>query len=172
MGFTGFEIRGLDDLINVLDSLARGEILQAIAKAMEQLGEALLREAQKRTPIDTGLLWHSLQRGHPQNLWQLDLRRGVVRLTLGTDVDYALFIEQGHWTNPQGVPIRWVPGYWLGDRFIYDPTSDTGMALKQQWVPGAHMFEIAFEEIERLAPDFLDRVLEEVFDRAAKRIRA
>lgn len=169
---TGFSIRGLDSLITVLEDLAYRDLIDTLHKALEQIGEWLLREAQKKTPIDTGLLWHSFQRGHPQNIWRVDIKRGVVQLTLGTEVEHALPIEEGHWTNPQGVAVRWVPGYWLGGKFYYDPSSDTGMALKQQWIPGYHMFEIAFEQIEALAPGYLSRTIQEVFDRAAKRIRA
>lgn len=168
---SGFEISGLDDLIRELEALANRDLIQAIHKALEQLGEWLLREAQKHTPIDSGHLWHAWQRGHPENIWRIDVSRGIIQLQLGNDVDYAGWVEEGHWANPQGVAMRWVPGYWLGGKFFYDPSSDTGMALKQQWIAGVHMFEIAFEEIGRLAPGYLEQVLEEVFDRAAKRIR-
>ena len=69
-------------------------------------------------------------------------------MEVGTNLEYAAFVNDGHWTNPRGVARRWVPGYWEGDRFIYDPQAKTGMALKQHWVEGAHYFEGALRAFE------------------------
>lgn len=169
---SGFSIRGLVSLRNWVQELIDQEVPRALSEALAEIGRWILERASELAPRDTGMLAESLKPGHSMNIWRVEWSRGAVQLIIGSDAEHAVPVEEGHWTNPQGVAIRWVPGYWVGDRFIYDPTSDTGMALKQQWIPGAHMFEIAFEQIEALAPGFVERKLQEVFDRAAKRIRA
>ena len=60
---------------------------------------------------------------------------------------------------------RWVPGRWNGDRFIYDPSSKTGMLLKQKWVPGKHYWDSALRIIEKMFPKLLDRKMQEWIDR-------
>lgn len=167
---SGFHIQGLRALIESLDALVQRELHQVLQEALEQLGTWLLQLTQQRTPIDTGELYQSFNRGHPLNIWRVNFERDTLELHVGSDADHALPVEEGHWANPQGVAVRWVPGYWSGDRFIYDPASDTGMALKQQWIPGYHMFEIAFEQLDPIAQNYLAAKIQGVFDRAAKRI--
>lgn len=167
---SGFEIQGLDSLIESLETILQRDLSAAIHAALEQMGEWLMRDAQRLSPIDTGRLYYSWQQGDPDNLWRINFERGVIQLQLGTDVPYSGWVEEGHWANPQGIAVRWVPGYWVGDKFHYDPTSNTGMALKQQWIPGYHMFEIAFESIEALSPNFVAYTIQGVLDRAAARV--
>ena len=83
---------------------------------------------------------------------------------MGTSVNYAGYVNDGHWTNPKGVKTRFVPGKWEGDRFIYDPSADGGMVLKQQWVEGSHYWESALRIIDRMYPELLDRKLQEWLD--------
>lgn len=42
--------------------------------------------------------------------------------------------------------------------------ADTGMALKQQWVEGAHYWESALRILERVYPALLDSKLQEWLD--------
>ena len=60
---------------------------------------------------------------------------------------------------------RFVPGHWDGDRFIYEPGADSGMVLKQQWVPGSHYWESGIKIIEKMYPQLLDTKLQDWLDR-------
>ena len=85
-------------------------------------------------------------------------------LEIGTSVNYASYVNDGHWTNPKGVEKRFVPGYWNGDRFIYDPSAKCGMILKQKWVEGKHYWESAVRIIEKIYPTLLDEKLQRFID--------
>ena len=85
-------------------------------------------------------------------------------LEVGTSVEYAGYVNDGHWTNTKGVERRFVPGYWEGDRFIYDPAAKGGMMLKQHWVEGKHYWESALRILDRIYPELLEAKLQEWLD--------
>ena len=76
-------------------------------------------------------------------------------------MEYASYVNKGHYLNPKGVNTRFVPGYWKGDRFIYDPGAKTGMMLKQKFIEGSHYFDHAIEDIEKKIPTFMNARVEE-----------
>ena len=55
------------------------------------------------------------------------LSDGDLSLEVGTNVKYAKWVNDGHKANPDGVASRFIPGKWVGDRFIYDPNAKEGM---------------------------------------------
>ena len=122
-----------------MERAARGDFRAEFGLYIEALGSEFLRVLQdeiiRRRVLDTRLLLASFERGGDGNVW--NLTEGGLTLEVGTNLEYAAFVNDGHWTNPSGVALRWVPGYWEGYRFIYDPEATTGMALKQHWVEGA-----------------------------------
>lgn len=56
-------------------------------------------------------------------------------LEIGTNVEYASFINDGHWTVSDE-NVRWVPGYFQGSRFIYDPSASTEWRSKNSGSAG------------------------------------
>ena len=58
-----------------------------------------------------------------------------------------------------------MPGTWEGDRFVYDPSADTGMVLKQRWVEGTHYFDSAVRIFEKMFPDILEAKLQDWINR-------
>ena len=96
------------------------------------------------------------------NVWEVS--DGGLSLEVGTNVEYAAYVNDGHWTNPKGVDRRFAPGTWEGDRFVYDPGAKTGMVLKQKWVEGAHYFDSAVRIFEKMFPDILEAKLQEWID--------
>lgn len=81
--------------------------------------------------IDIEKLLSSFEKGAEDNLWIV--QSGGLSLEVGTQLDYASFLNDGHWMSKQDV--RWVPGRFQGSQFIYDPAASTGMALKRKWIP-------------------------------------
>lgn len=128
-----------------MDKFAKGDFRKELEQYIDTVGFDFLRAVQdeiiRRKVLDTRLLLNSFEKGSEGNIWELT--DGGLTLEVGTNIEYASYVEDGHWTNTKGVSRRWVPGYWSGDRFIYDPTADTGMLLKQKWVEGKHFFESA-----------------------------
>ena len=85
-------------------------------------------------------------------------------LTVGSTLDYAQWVNDGHWANPSGVAVRFVPGSWSGDRFVYSPGAKGGMILRQQWVEGYHFWEAGLRIIEQMIPKFLETKLQQWLD--------
>ena len=109
--------------------------------------------------VDTRLLLNSFQKSGEGSVFIA--QEGGLQIEVGTNVEYASFVNDGHWLNPRGVDMRWVPGEWQGERFIYQPGAKTGMLLKQKWIEGSHYFDDAIRLMERMAPQFMERKMEQ-----------
>ena len=109
--------------------------------------------------VDTRLLLNSFQKSGEGSVFIA--QEGGLQIEVGTNVEYASFVNDGHWLNPKGVDMRWVPGEWQGERFIYQPGAKTGMLLKQKWIEGSHYFDDAIRLMERMAPQFMERKIEQ-----------
>jgi len=159
---------------------AKGEFKTEINNWFDAIGEEFLNEVRQqiisRNVKRTTLLLHSFERGNDLNFWELDL--GALRLEVGSNLEYAMWANNGHrtldpeksnhFTLSNGELARYVPGYWQGDEFIYDKNAKSGMVLKFHWVPGKHYFDAAlrvfapqFEKsIERKLEQWLEKYLE------------
>ena len=153
----------LTPFLEKLKGAAQSEFKKEIALFLEKCGFDLLRivkeEIIHRKVMDTRLLLGSFDAGSDNNVWEAT--EGGLTLEVGTSVAYADYVNDGHWTNPKGVEVRWVPGRWEGDRFIHDPNAKTGMALKQHWVEGAHYWDSAVKILEKMFPKILEEMLQE-----------
>lgn len=149
-----------------VEKAAKGDFRKEFEKFLEGLGNEFLRilqdEILRRQVLDSRQLLSSFSKGAAGNVWELS--DGGLTLEVGTSVEYAGYVNDGHWTNSKGVERRWVPGYWSGDRFIYDPSADTGMLLKQHWVEGKHYWESALRILNQIFPELLDAKLQDWID--------
>lgn len=116
---------------------------------LEAMGVEFLTEVQEqiisRNAMQAGYMLRSFSRGGDENVWDIDL--GALRLEVGTSLEYAIYANNGHRQQPG----RFIPGYWKGNEFIYDPSAKSGMVLKASWVVGKHYFDAA---IQVIAPQF------------------
>lgn len=149
-----------------------GELKKAMAQWLEAVGLEFLRIIQdeiiRREVVDTRQLLASFYKDGDGNHWSMT--EGSLSLEVGSTVDYAKWVNDGHWTIDTksggsyiisgGILARFVPGYWQGDRFVYDPHADGGMVLKQQWVKGKPYFDSAVHIIEKMLPGLLEAKLE------------
>ncbi len=149
--------------VDRLRQAARGDFKRELTRFLEGVGMEFLRILQdeiiRLKVMDTRQLLISFGKGGQGNVWVL--KEGDLTLEVGTSIEYAKYANDGHWTNPKGVAIRFVPGVWNGDRFIYQPGAKTGMVLKQHWVEGAHYWESGLRILERIYPRLLEAKLEE-----------
>ena len=155
---------------NALEAAARGGLRKELELFLEGLGVEFLGyvedEIIRRKVMDTRLLLASFHKGDDNSVWTLS--EGGLTLEVGSTLKYAGYVNDGHWTNPKGVARRFVPGYWEGDRFIYDPSAEGGMVLKQKWVDGKPYFESALRLFEKNMTKFLDAKLQEWIDKHFK----
>lgn len=165
--YVDIDMSEFKEFFGSLERATKGEFRKELELFLEGLGNEFLRilqdEIVRRKVMDTRLLLASFQKGSNGNVW--NIQEGELVLEVGTSVEYAGYVNDGHWTNAKGVERRFVPGYWEGDRFIYDPKADGGMVLKQHWVEGKHYWESAFRILNKIYPKLLEAKLQEWLER-------
>ena len=111
-----------------------GVFKRELSLFLEGIGLEFLRiiedEIIRLKVMDTRLLLNSFHKGEDENVWRLS--DSGLTLEVGTNVEYASYVNDGHWTCKKGREMRFVPGYWSGNRFIYDSSAKSGMMLKQK----------------------------------------
>lgn len=151
---------------DAMEAAAKGGFRKEMENFLIGLGDEFLRIIQdeiiRRKVLDTRLLLASFHKGNGDNVWELT--DGGLALEVGSTLEYAAYVNDGHWTNPKGTDRRFVPGYWSGDRFIYDPNAKGGMVLKQHWVDGKPYWDSAIRIMEKVIPEYLDAKLQEWLD--------
>lgn len=162
------EIEGLEEFINALDDAANGGLAEQMGEWLEAMGMEFLDLIQdeiiRTETVDTRYLLNSFKRGDENNVFSF--KEGGLTLDIGTNVNYASYANDGHFTiDPaKGKDRRWVPGYWDGDRFKYVPGADTGMLLKFTWVDGSGYWDSALALFERMFEKGLDKLLQRWLD--------
>lgn len=166
MSTINFDMSELKQFFQQMENAARGKFKEDFTVWLEAIGFDFLRvvqdEIKNRKVIDSRLLLDSFTKDDSGNVWRM-LDDGLT-LEVGTNVNYANYVEKGHWTNPQGTAQRFVPGYWEGDRFIYDKNAESGMVLKQKWIEGKHYFESALRIYETIFKESTERKLQQWID--------
>ncbi len=166
MKYVNIDTSDAGRFFDALEAAARGGFRKELELFLEGLGVEFLRivedEIIRREVLDTRLLLASFHKGDDNNVW--DITDGGLTLEVGSTLKYAGYVNDGHWTNPKGVERRFVPGYWEGDRFIYDPEAEGGMVLKQKWVDGKPYWDSALRILDKMMPEFLDAKLQEWLD--------
>jgi len=164
--YVDFDVGELREFVGRLKSAASGDFKRAASQFLEDVGFDFLRiladEIVRRDVTDSRLLLASFRKGSEHNIWELS--EGDLTLEVGTNIEYAAYVNDGHWTNKKGVKARWVPGYWEGKRFIYDKDAKTGMLLKQKWIEGKHYWESALRILDKILPKYLDKKLQKWLD--------
>lgn len=166
MKYVNIDTSDAGRFFDALEAAARGGFRKELELFLEALGVEFLKyvedEIIRREVLDTRLLLASFHKGDDNNVW--DITDGGLTLEVGSTLKYAGYVNDGHWTNPKGVARRFVPGYWEGDRFIYDPEAEGGMVLKQKWVDGKPYWDSALRILDKMMPEFLDAKLQEWLD--------
>lgn len=137
---------------------ARGDFKKELEQYLEAVGIDFLRVLQdtimEMKVMDTRLLLSSFYKDAENSVWIYD--KDDLCLEVGSTVKYASWVNDGHYTTPEGVESRFVPGYWEGYRFIYDPKAEGGMMLKRKKVEGVKFLERAVEIYEPILKEMLE----------------
>jgi hypothetical protein len=162
------EIKGLNEFMKAIQDASNGDLKKQYAEWLDAMGMEFLDLMQdeiiRTKTVDTRRLLNSFHKGDRENHWSLS--EGSLVLDVGTNLDYASFANDGHFAVDinSGKDRRWIPGYWSGERFVYDPGADTGMLLKQQWIDGSGYWDNALAIFEKMFEKSLDRRLQEWMD--------
>lgn len=167
MATVEFDMSEFREFFQSMERAARGELRKDMEDYLEAIGFDFLRvvqdEIMRRRVMDSRQLLASFEKGADGNVWELT--DDGLTLEVGTNLTYAGYVNDGHWTNTKGVARRFVPGYWEGDRFIYDPAAESGMVLKQHWVEGKHYFDSALRMFEKIFNDRAEVKVQEWIDK-------
>lgn len=140
-----------------------GDFKKELEVFLEGIGVEFLRiiedEIIRRKVVDTRLLLNSFHKGDKENFWEIS--DGGLTLQVGSNAEYAGYVNDGHWTCGKGEAMRFVPGYWKGDRFVYDPDAKTGMMLKQKFVKGKHFWEDGIKILEKILPSLAEKMIDD-----------
>lgn len=157
-----------------MEKAANGDFCRDFQTFLEGLGEEFLRIVQdefinRNKNTGYGQLVSSFVKGATGNIWRYE--DDGLTLEVGSSLEYAGYVNDGHRTfDPattshitlwNGEQARYVPGRWQGNRFIYDPSAETFMILKYQWVEGLHFWEAALHAMERICPALLEAKLQQ-----------
>lgn len=142
---------------------ASADLKPYMGKALEEIGEEFLDLVQSNIEslgnVDTGKLLASFTKGGAGNIWNLDL--GGLTLQIGTNVEYAKWVDRGH----KQTPGRFIPGVLVGNKFKYVPNAKTGIVLKASFAKGSHYFSRSVGELRRMLPEKMDQSFEQFFRR-------
>ena len=149
-----------------MERAAKGDFRKEFELFLEGVGVDFLRvvqdEIERRKVLDSRLLLASFEKGGDGNVWELT--DGGLTLEVGTNVEYATWVENGHTQEPG----RFVPGYFQEkngkDVFVYEPGAETGMVLKEKLVNGKHYFESALRIYDKIFRAEAEAKLQEWLD--------
>ncbi|MFP3390607.1 HK97 gp10 family phage protein [Brevibacillus sp. SIMBA_040] len=171
--------KDLEKLYRRLKKRSKTEVTAAMENVSRKAGFQVLRGAQDRVPVDQGLLRSSLSVGDQNNLFNFSLQGSRAEITVGSNLEYARYIEEGY-TQKAG---QFVPGYWRGDQFRYDPAAyekylseksagnnpslfDYGMVLTGKRIPGVRYLSKSREEVDSI----MEELVKEELDDLARRL--
>lgn len=161
-----FDFSDFKDFFERLKKAANGDLKKEMQLFLEGSGVDFLRIVQdeiiRLKVMDTRLMLSSFRKGSFDNVWILS--KEDLTLTVGTNVEYASYVNDGHWTCGNGETSRFVPGVWNGDSFQYIPGAKTGMVLKQKWVEGRHYWESAMNIWEKIFSKSVEAKLQQWID--------
>lgn len=162
----------MNDFFGQCASAGNGDFKKALGEVVEGLGTEFLRiiedEIIRLKVIDTRLLLSGFHKGDSNNIWEIS--DGGLTLTVGTNVEYAAFVNDGHWTCGNGKDMRFVPGDVVTDssgkikEFHYNKNAKTGMMLKQKFVKGKHYWESGIRIMEKMLPGIVEAKMQEWLD--------
>ena len=161
--YVQIDVTDLQAFNDKLRKAANGDLKKEFALFLDGIGFEMLRviedEIIRLKAVDTRLLLNSFHKGGANNVYEL--READLTLEIGTNVEYAQWVNDGH----KQTPGRFIPGEWNGDgKFRYIPGAKTGMVLKASWVDGRHYIEHSVVIMEKMSPKLIEAKLAQWFN--------
>lgn len=146
---------GIKNILNQMESL-QVKTREITMKCCHRLALRAVSIAKKGTPVMDGDLRKSWAASNPV------MNGNVASCEMTNNMHYASWVEDGHRQVK-----RWVPGSWMGNRFIYNEGSESGMMLKPKWIPGFHMGRRAINNIDANAKKYVKSDLDVIMKQEA-----
>lgn len=137
MSMISIDTTAMDRFFKRMAAAGSKDLKKEISTWLDSLGQRFLAEVQReiinREVVDTRRLLGSFVKGGAGNVFE-EAGDGL-SIEVGTNVEYARFVEEGHHQDK-----RFVPGEWHGEHFRYGEGTG-GMTLHEKWIPGRFFFE-------------------------------
>lgn len=146
---------GIKNILNQMESL-QVKTREITMKCCHRLALRAVSIAKKGTPVMDGDLRKSWAASKPV------MNGNVASCEMTNSMHYASWVEDGHRQVK-----RWVPGSWMGNRFIYNGNSESGMMLKPKWISGFHMGRRAINNIDANAKKYVKNDLDVIMKQEA-----
>lgn len=108
MKWGGFDYGSFKAMYERLDKAVREQrVEQMVQQVLQELGDILLRDVKRKTPVDTGHLrrnWY-LSKVEKHGEWY--------DVTVYNNVEYAPYVENGHRIVVKGVTVGFVDGVYM-----------------------------------------------------------
>lgn len=132
------ELSDFGDQLNSFGSVFNPHIQNAVKEIAAKLHKMLIQN----TPVDFGTL-QSFWQTNENYSYTIKGNHGGYEVTLYNRAVYATWVNDGHRQRPG----RFIPGYWVGNHFRYDPNANGGMVLKKDWVMGRFFVERSIAQV-------------------------
>lgn len=146
---------GIKNILNQMESL-QVKTREITMKCCHRLALRAVSIAKKGTPVMDGDLRKSWAASNPV------MNGNVASCEMTNNMHYASWVEDGHRQVK-----RWVPGSLMGNRFIYNGNSESGMMLKPKWIPGFHMGRRAINNIDANSKKYVKNDLDVIMKQEA-----
>lgn len=126
------------EFYNFANRLADARLEETMRRITKDIAKALLKRIKGFTPVQD----YDLIRAWDDNKFLITGTKNGYEILLVNKVKYATWVNDGHRQEPG----RFIPGYWEGTRFRYQPYTSPnykggGMVLKRSWVKGRFFVE-------------------------------
>ena len=150
------ELQAFLDKVDAGIPLLHDQLVDFMDDVGEQFLDLVQEQIETAKNVDTRTLLSSFEKGAANGIYELD--EDGLTLTVSTKVKYADWVNSGHKQKPG----RFVPGRWVGERFIYEPGSKTGMVLKASFVKGSGYFDKAVSALRKMFPKLRAEMVETI----------
>lgn len=147
----GFEVEGLDEFKNKLLEMSNGGFEEEKQKELQKIGFMVEAEIKPLVPVDTSRLRNSIN----------TKLIGNDTVKVGTDVEYAADVNNGHLVNQRFLPAKYLDTP-AGRKYLKNGNTK-GIMLHPQYILGKHFMEKGIQNAEPKVQLELDRWLEELF---------
>lgn len=158
------DTKQFDDFARKFNQLATSDIKTQLLKLLEHSGKTFLNLVEEHLRgsqrSNTDELLKSFKKGGNHNVWTMDASGSNIQIEVGSELEYASFVNDGHWQE-----ARWVPGIWSGNTFQYEAGAKTGMMLKAQFVEGEHYWDAALLAYEAIFEREAEQMMQIWFDK-------
>lgn len=148
-----FRVEGWEEFIKCCEGVVdRWEAKKLIL--INRMANICLEEISPLIPVDTSNLVSKFQIGEVT----------PDEAEVGTNVEYALFVNDGHIQRKRFLPITYLSS--AGRRKYLKPGNDKGIMLKEKYIPGVYFLENGMQNakprLETLLESFMEQVMREL----------